>query len=59
MNHAPPHASLASGLTRTGSGLSAAHVALIKMLAEVAVEDFLRENEETDAPADDRREVAR
>jgi hypothetical protein len=41
MKHPCSHASF--GLTRRSSGLSPAHVALIKLLAEVAVANYLRE----------------
>jgi len=51
----PPHASLASGLFRNSTGLTAAHVELIKMLAAAAVENFLRESEAqaTGSPTDE------
>jgi hypothetical protein len=32
-------------LSRNSTGLSASHIALIRMLAEIAVADFLRESE--------------
>ena len=34
-----------NAITRHSTGLTPAHVSLIRMLAAVAVEDFLRENE--------------
>lgn len=45
MNRPPPHAPLALGLTRRSTGLSPAHVELIKLLAQIAVADSLREVE--------------
>lgn len=45
MNRPPSHASLAAGLTRRTTGLLPAHVELIKMLAAIAVEEYLREIE--------------
>ena len=62
MNRPPTHAPRASdGLSRRSSGLSDAHRALIKLLAEVAVADFLCESEMTHeaAPAEDHEEVTR
>ena len=49
MKHPGPNALLASGLTRRSVGLTPAHVALIRMLAAVAVEDYLREIESDEA----------
>jgi hypothetical protein len=49
-------------LARRSSGLSAGHVALIKMLAQIAAEQFLAESEPNNtteaAPADERQAVA-
>lgn len=45
-------------LHRRSHALSTAHIELLRLLAAVAVEDYLREIEATDAPADD-RELAR
>ena len=63
MNKPPTHASLASGLSRRSVGLSPAHIALIKLLAEIDVEHYLREYamaevDGTVEPADD-KEMAR
>ena len=44
------------GLKRTSSGLSEAHVALIKLLAEKAVNDYLAE---TDTPNEADRKAPR
>ena len=49
MNRPPPHASPSDGLTRHSTGLSPAHIELIKLLAAIAVEDYLRESETTEA----------
>jgi hypothetical protein len=54
---------MAGELTRTSSGLTPAHVALIKLLAAAAVGQLLAESEsasETEvAPADERQAVTR
>ena len=42
MKMPPPHAPLAAGLTRRSTGLSPAHIELIKLLAARAVNDYLR-----------------
>jgi hypothetical protein len=42
---------MANELTRRSSGLSDAHKELIRMLAEVTVEDFLRETADDPTPA--------
>jgi hypothetical protein len=49
MNRPPTHTPLASGLSRNSTGLTSAHVALIRMLAAVAVEDYLCEIESDEA----------
>lgn len=36
---------IAFGLTRASTGLTDAHTQLIRMLAEIAVEDYLRESD--------------
>jgi len=59
MNRPPPHASPSSGLVRKSTGLTAAHVELIKMLAAIAVEDYLRETEATDDADDTDKPVTR
>ena len=58
MNKPPTHAPLASGPSRHSVGLSPAHVALIKLLAQRAVEIYLEEVEAHE-PAEDREEAAR
>ena len=58
MRSQPPQTSPASGLTRASTGLLPAHVALIKLLAGIAVENYLAEVE-AEEPADDRDEVTR
>lgn len=45
------------GLTRTSTGLTDAHVGLIKMLAARAVADFLREVEAAEKHPDDKAGV--
>lgn len=45
-------------LRRTSTGLLSAHVELIKMLAEVAVADYLREIEATSIHCEARENVA-
>ncbi|MCG3776863.1 MAG: hypothetical protein JW395_3734 [Nitrospira sp.] len=45
MNRPPPHAPPALGLTRRSTSLSPAHVELIKLLAAIAVADYMREME--------------
>lgn len=46
MTHPPT--SCASGLSRKSTGLSPAHRDLIRLLAQIAVEDYLAEVAETD-----------
>jgi hypothetical protein len=46
-----------TAISRRSSGLSAAHVALIKLLAEVAVDNFLREVEAGTEDTDDDQQV--
>ena len=48
MNPPSPHPPRAFGVTRRSSGLSPAHIELIKMLAAKAVDDFFAETEATD-----------
>ena len=48
MSRPPTHAPTATGLSRHSVGLSAAHRALIKILAEIAFKDLLAESEMMD-----------
>lgn len=51
---------MAADLTRRSTGFTDAHRELIKLLAEVAVEDFLRESDANSmTETDEHREVAR
>ena len=59
MNKPPTHTPLASGLTRRTTGLTDAHKQLVKLLAEIAVADFLAEREPPDELVEDREETAR
>jgi hypothetical protein len=45
MKHSPPHNVPVFGLTRKSTGLTPAHIGLIKLLAARAVADYLREVE--------------
>lgn len=49
----------ASSLTRKSTGLTDAHIELIKMLAAKAVEQYLREMESPDEPGEEEEQVTR
>ena len=59
MNRPSTHVPNAFGLTRRTTGLTDAHKQLIKLLAEIAVADFLAEREPSDEIVEDREETAR
>ena len=50
---------MAGELTRRTTGLSPAHVELIKLLAEIAVQDYLRESDSADMAAPAQQEAQR